>query len=235
MASVSCRLAGVSSMMRMRGMTWQSARIALEFHALPLPGRGYTESRHGCAKNCSRFSPGGRISADGLVRWPRDTIADRAQVRSPPAGDPLHSPTLLILMTILMGLMSLVMAAVWRINRLVPGLAWWILAHGLGFLACFELLTRGRPAPRGRAPSTSLDRRLDDRRRDLGGGVLHHRAARFLRPFPRPQPVPGRAVRLDRPGRGQGWAQAVPCSLHAGGGQLAAWFVHAGAPLAVFI
>jgi diguanylate cyclase (GGDEF)-like protein len=56
----------------------------------------------------------------------------------------LHSPTLLILMTILMGLMSLVMAAVWRINRLVPGLAWWILAHGLGFLACFELLTRGR-------------------------------------------------------------------------------------------
>lgn len=47
-------------------------------------------------------------------------------------------------MTILMGLMSLVMAAVWRINRFVPGLTWWILAHGLGFLACLELLTRGR-------------------------------------------------------------------------------------------
>lgn len=47
-------------------------------------------------------------------------------------------------MTILMGLMSLVMAAVWRINRLVPGLTWWSLAHGLGFLACLELLTRGR-------------------------------------------------------------------------------------------
>lgn len=47
-------------------------------------------------------------------------------------------------MTILMGLMSLVMAAVWRINRHVPGLNWWILAHGLGFLACLELLTRGR-------------------------------------------------------------------------------------------
>lgn len=47
-------------------------------------------------------------------------------------------------MTILMGLMSLVMAAVWRINRLVPGLKWWSLAHTLGFLACLELLTRGR-------------------------------------------------------------------------------------------
>lgn len=47
-------------------------------------------------------------------------------------------------MTILMGLMSLVMAAVWRINRLVPGLTWWSLGHGLGFLACLELLTRGR-------------------------------------------------------------------------------------------
>lgn len=56
----------------------------------------------------------------------------------------MHSPTLLILMTILMGLMSLVMAAVWRINRLVPGLKWWSLAHALGFLACLELLTRGR-------------------------------------------------------------------------------------------
>lgn len=47
-------------------------------------------------------------------------------------------------MTILMGLMSLVMAAVWRINRRVPGLAWWCLAHGVGFLACLEFLTRGR-------------------------------------------------------------------------------------------
>lgn len=65
------------------------------------------------------------------------------QVCSLPAVDPLHSPTLLILMTILMGVMSLVMATVWRINRLVPGMAWWGLAHGLGFLACLELLTRG--------------------------------------------------------------------------------------------
>lgn len=47
-------------------------------------------------------------------------------------------------MTILMGLMSLVMAAVWRINRQVPGLIWWGLAHGLGFLACLEFMTRGR-------------------------------------------------------------------------------------------
>lgn len=47
-------------------------------------------------------------------------------------------------MTILMGMMSLVMAAVWRINRRVPGLTWWGVAHGLGFLACMELLTRGR-------------------------------------------------------------------------------------------
>ena len=47
-------------------------------------------------------------------------------------------------MTILMGLMSLIMAIVWRINHRVPGLAWWGLAHGLGFLACLEFLTRGR-------------------------------------------------------------------------------------------
>ena len=47
-------------------------------------------------------------------------------------------------MTILMGLMSLVMATVWRINRLAPGLSWWSLAHGFGFLACLEFLTRGR-------------------------------------------------------------------------------------------
>lgn len=47
-------------------------------------------------------------------------------------------------MTILMGLMCLVMAVVWRINRRVPGLAWWSLAHGLGFLACLEFMSRGR-------------------------------------------------------------------------------------------
>lgn len=56
----------------------------------------------------------------------------------------MHSPTLLILLTILTGLMSFVMVTVWRINRQVPGMAWWSLAHGLGFLASLELLTRGR-------------------------------------------------------------------------------------------
>lgn len=47
-------------------------------------------------------------------------------------------------MAILMGLMCLVMAAVWRINRRVPGLTWWSLAQGLGFLACVEFMSRGR-------------------------------------------------------------------------------------------
>jgi diguanylate cyclase (GGDEF)-like protein len=66
------------------------------------------------------------------------------QIRRCHFGDPLHSPTLLILMTILMGLMSIVMAIVWRVNRRVPGMGWWILAHALGFLGCLEVLSRGR-------------------------------------------------------------------------------------------
>ncbi len=81
--------------------------------------------------------------ANASVRRPRDTMCGCDQVCGFPVVDTLHSPTLLILMTILMGLMSLVMATVWRINRPVPGLTWWSLAHGLGFLACLELLLRG--------------------------------------------------------------------------------------------
>lgn len=57
---------------------------------------------------------------------------------------PLHSPTLLVMTTVLLGLMSAVMAAVWRINRRVPGLACWALAHALGFLCALEVVLRGR-------------------------------------------------------------------------------------------
>jgi diguanylate cyclase (GGDEF)-like protein len=55
----------------------------------------------------------------------------------------LHSPTILALAIVLMGLMTVVMAAVWGMNRRVPGLGHWALAQGLGFLCAIEVASRG--------------------------------------------------------------------------------------------
>jgi len=40
----------------------------------------------------------------------------------------VHSPTLLILAAILMGIMTTVLFAVWHFNRRIPGLRLWTLA-----------------------------------------------------------------------------------------------------------
>ena len=52
----------------------------------------------------------------------------------------MHSPTLFVLSTILMALVTTVLSAVWYFNRNIPGLRPWMLSYGLGFGACILLL-----------------------------------------------------------------------------------------------
>jgi len=80
-----------------------------------------------------------------------------------------------------MGLMSAVMAAVWRINQRVPGMKPWSLAYGLGFLACVEFVVRSRVHPLPEVVSVVLTQGLlvgmgylcyDGARRHVGATVL---------------------------------------------------------------
>lgn len=52
----------------------------------------------------------------------------------------MHSPTLLIIATILMGLVTAVIGAMWYFNRQIPGLRNWALSYGLGFAFCLLCL-----------------------------------------------------------------------------------------------
>lgn len=54
----------------------------------------------------------------------------------------MHSPTLLTVTTILMGIMCTVMFAVWRFNRETPGLQAWALSYLFGFVVGLLLLVR---------------------------------------------------------------------------------------------
>ncbi|PKO33230.1 MAG: GGDEF domain-containing protein [Betaproteobacteria bacterium HGW-Betaproteobacteria-7] len=54
----------------------------------------------------------------------------------------MHSPTLLILAAILMGIMALMLLAAWRFNRQIAGFGAWTLAYLSGFLFCISLLLR---------------------------------------------------------------------------------------------
>ena len=54
----------------------------------------------------------------------------------------MHTPTLLFLAALLMGIMAAVFQAVWRFNRDIPGLKAWTLAYAFGFLGCVGFLLR---------------------------------------------------------------------------------------------
>jgi diguanylate cyclase (GGDEF)-like protein len=54
----------------------------------------------------------------------------------------VHSPTLLILAAILMGLMASMLLAAWRFNRQIAGFGAWTLSYFSGFLFCISLLLR---------------------------------------------------------------------------------------------
>lgn len=54
----------------------------------------------------------------------------------------MHSPTLLILAAILMGIMALMLLATWRFNKQITGFAAWTAAYFCGFLFCVCLLLR---------------------------------------------------------------------------------------------
>ena len=54
----------------------------------------------------------------------------------------MHSPTLLTVTTVLMGMMCLVMFAVWHFNRRIPGLFYWLLCYVVGFVVSALLLLR---------------------------------------------------------------------------------------------
>lgn len=55
----------------------------------------------------------------------------------------MHSPTLLILAAILMGIMTAMLTAVWRFNRQIDGFGTWTLSYFFGSLFCVSLLLRG--------------------------------------------------------------------------------------------
>lgn len=60
----------------------------------------------------------------------------------------MHTPTLLFLAALLMGIMAAVFQAVWRFNRDIPGLKAWTLAYAFGFLGCVGFLLRPQaPGP----------------------------------------------------------------------------------------
>lgn len=54
----------------------------------------------------------------------------------------MHSPTLLILATILMGIMTLMLMAAWRFNRQIAGFGSWATSYFFGTLFCVSLLVR---------------------------------------------------------------------------------------------
>lgn len=56
----------------------------------------------------------------------------------------MHTPTLLIMATILMGIVTAVMVAMWYFYRRIPGLLAWALSYLSGFLLCAVVLTRGQ-------------------------------------------------------------------------------------------
>lgn len=58
----------------------------------------------------------------------------------------MHSPTLLTVTTILVGIMCAVMFAVWRFNRDIPGLQAWSLSYLFGFVVGVLLLVRDETA-----------------------------------------------------------------------------------------
>lgn len=54
----------------------------------------------------------------------------------------MHSPTLLIMSTLLMGVVSLVLGAMWLYNRHIPGLKAWTFSYVAAFLFCLLMLAR---------------------------------------------------------------------------------------------
>ena len=56
----------------------------------------------------------------------------------------LHSQTLLILATILVGVMAIVVGTMWFFNRQIPGLRAWALSYCLGFGFCIGFLLQGQ-------------------------------------------------------------------------------------------
>jgi len=54
----------------------------------------------------------------------------------------VHSPTLLILATILMGIMTMMLMAAWRFNRQIAGFGLWASSYFFGTLFCVSLLVR---------------------------------------------------------------------------------------------
>lgn len=68
----------------------------------------------------------------------------------------MHSPTLLILATILMGIMTLMLLATWRFNRQIAGFAAWTAAYFCGLLFCISLLLRPWVAETAAVPATQL-------------------------------------------------------------------------------
>lgn len=54
----------------------------------------------------------------------------------------MHSPTLLILATILMGIMTMMLMAAWRFNRQIAGFGFWAASYFFGTLFCVSLLVR---------------------------------------------------------------------------------------------
>lgn len=56
----------------------------------------------------------------------------------------MHSPTLLIMATVLMGIVTIVMVAMWYFHRRLPGLTAWALSYLSGFAMCAVILARAR-------------------------------------------------------------------------------------------
>lgn len=56
----------------------------------------------------------------------------------------MHSPTLLIMATVLMGIVTIVMVAMWYFHRRLPGLTAWALSYLSGFVMCAVILARAR-------------------------------------------------------------------------------------------
>ncbi|UCV27929.1 GGDEF domain-containing protein [Ferribacterium limneticum] len=54
----------------------------------------------------------------------------------------MHSPTLLILAAILMGIMTMMLMAAWRFNRQIAGFGFWATSYFFGTLFCVSLLVR---------------------------------------------------------------------------------------------
>ena len=54
----------------------------------------------------------------------------------------MHSPTLLILATILMGIMTMMLMAAWRFNRQIAGFGLWAGSYFFGTLFCVSLMVR---------------------------------------------------------------------------------------------